>query len=108
MDKMTLSERQEKWRSLIEQQEQSGLTQDAFCKQHSLNHATFTHYRSMFRNKKSYTSKNDTATFAPVNISRGATPGEIRLALPNGFHCSFPVDISTVRIREIMEVILSC
>lgn len=48
MEKLTITERREKWKLLIDEQELSGLTQEAFCKQHNLNQATFTQYRGLF------------------------------------------------------------
>jgi hypothetical protein len=106
MEKMTYTDRREKWKLLINEQEKSGLTQEAFCKQHNLNQATFTHYRGVFRGRKSV-PKVATSVFTPINITK-ATSNEIRLRLPNGFLCIFPVDINPIRIKEIVENILSC
>jgi hypothetical protein len=108
MEKMTYTDRREKWKSLIDDQEQSGLTQEAFCKQHNLNQATFTYYRGMFRGRKSVQPKVATSVFTPINITKATTSNEIRITLPNGFLCTFPVDINPNRIKEIVGNILSC
>lgn len=108
MGKLTITERREKWKLLINEQEQSGLTQEAFCKQHNLNQATFTHYRGLFRGRKSLQPKSEISVFKPINITKPAGSSEIRLTLPNGFLCTFPVDINPARIKEIVENILSC
>lgn len=108
MEKMTYTDRREKWKLLIDEQEQSGLTQEAFCKQHNLNQATFTHYRGLFRGRKSVQPKIATSVFTPINITKPTTSNEIRITLPNGFLCTFSVDINPNRIKEIVENILSC
>lgn len=108
MEKLTITERREKWKLLIDEQEQSGLTQEAFCKQHNLSQATFTHYRGLFRGRKLLQSKSEISVFKPINITKPAGSTEIRLTLPNGFLCTFPLDINPSRIKEIVENILSC
>ncbi len=48
MDKV---EQREKWKILIEEQEQSGLSQINFCKQKNLSSAQFGYYRGILKPK---------------------------------------------------------
>lgn len=65
MEKLTITELREKWKLLIDEQEQSGLTQEAFCNQNNLNQATFTHYRGLFRGRKSLQPNSEIPVFKP-------------------------------------------
>jgi len=103
----TPQERRDKWKALIEEQEQSDLSQDAFCKLHNLSFSNFTYYRRQFQGKHPV-QKKVSGTFSPVSLAKASSTNEIRLSLPNGFQCSFPIDITTARIKEIVGVFLSC
>lgn len=107
MNSITLQERRTKWQELIEEQEKSGLSQDAFCKLHNLVFSNFTYYRSKFRGK-AQVQKKPPGTFTPVSVTKSPVTHEIRLSLPNGFQCSLPLDIDPLRVKELLEVILSC
>jgi len=100
------NDRHEKWKKIIEDQEASGLSQEVFCKKHNLKTATLAYYRSAFRKKKS--PNGTSGHFAKVNLAKPQATNEIRLALPNGFHCVFPVDIDPVRAKELIRIFLSC
>lgn len=106
MSSMTNKDRREKWKLLIEEQEKSTLSQEAFCKSHNLSSSSFVYYRGIFRgNQQSNKSKG---AFAPVTIAKPTTLHEIRLTLPNGFQCIFPSDLESSRIKELVGIFLSC
>ncbi len=98
--------RHKKWKEIIEEQEKSGLTQEAFCKAHNIKPATLVYYRSVFRKKKP--SADPIGQFAKVSLAKPQSVNEIRLLLPNGFQCVIPIDIELVRIKELVRVFLSC
>jgi hypothetical protein len=98
-------EKREKWKALVDEQEQSGLSQEAFCKSHNISPSNFIYYRGIFRGKQ----QNKSSIFSPVNITKA--PGginEIRLTLPNGFQCAFPTDLEIPRVKELIGALLSC
>lgn len=102
----TNKEKREKWKNIIDDQESSGLSQEEFCKTHNLSSSTFCYYRSIFRGKQE--SKKTSGSFTSVNISKSVSLSEIRLTLPNGFQCTFPADVDSVRIKELVGIFLSC
>ncbi|MDQ2993832.1 MAG: hypothetical protein M3R00_02655 [Pseudomonadota bacterium] len=107
MSSMSLQERREQWKVLIEEQEFSELSQEAFCNLHNLPFSTFTYYRGQFRSKQKE-SKNTYGEFSPVSITSASDPTEIRLSLSNGLQCSFPADIKSTRLKELVAIFLSC
>jgi hypothetical protein len=106
MNSMSNIERREKWKALIEEQEKSGLTRKEFCKRHNLSSSSLTYYLGVFRGKQP--SKKVPGTFTPVSVIKSVPSTEIRLTLPNGFQCALPADLASTRIKELVEIFLSC
>ena len=62
------SVRREKWRELVENQEQSGLSQTEYCKQPHLSIAKFTYYRGFIKaNYRIPPQKLTTFTHVKIN-----------------------------------------
>ena len=93
------------WKTLITEQEVSGLSQKEFCNQRGLVLSQFVYYRCSFRNKNSHAEKQ---AFKPVKVTGVESTGDIRLTLPNGFQCSFPCSIEMSQMKRLVEVLLSC
>ena len=62
-------ERHSKWRSIVEEQETSGLNQSAFCKKQNLVLAQFVYYRGLIKTKES-TGVVNQKSFMPVQIEQ--------------------------------------
>lgn len=103
------TERHEKWRELVENQEKSGLTQTEYCKQHHLSIAKFTYYRGLIKARDHIPSQKLT-TFTPVKINKTEqiSSADIRIILPNGFQCFIPCSVDTHHVKRLLEVLLSC
>lgn len=87
------------WRSLIAEQEKSGLSQKEFCSQRDLVHSHFVYYRCSFKNKDKNIQEGK-PLLKPVKIIGNESSGNIRLTLPNGFQCSFPCSSDMNQIRD--------
>lgn len=102
------STRHARWHSLIKEQEGSGLSQKAFCKQRSLSERQFSYYRCRLKpgaSKQTFQKKG----LIPVTIAKKEfNPEEIRLMLPNGFQCIFSNQMEILRIKRLVEVLLAC
>lgn len=94
----------DKWKSIIAEQEASGLSQAAFCKQHDISVTKLGYYRSILKSKP----KQAPASFHPIQIKEQNTPKDINLSLPNGFRLTFPQDIPAKQLKEWIKVLLSC
>lgn len=102
-------QRHEKWRKIIEEYLQSGMTQKMFCEQRGLNLPQFVYYYSQHKIEKAAAPK--AAAFLPVKVAnQDKTAGicEIKLSLPNGFQCSFPSYTDPAQLKQLVVAILSC
>lgn len=95
------------WKSLIAEQENSGLSQKEFCNQRGLVLSQFVYYRCSSRNRNK-NIQTDKPALKPVKVIGNENPGDIQLTLPNGFQCSFPSSLDMNQIKRLVEVLLSC
>jgi hypothetical protein len=95
--------RREKWQTLIEEQEKSGLSQTQFCKERNISSAQLGYYRNVLKPKEI-----PTGVFTPVAIKQQIASKDIRLTLSNCFQCVFPADLAASQIKELVKVLLSC
>jgi len=107
MDNTEQQERHGKWKALIEEQEESGLSQINFCKQKNVSSAQLGYYRSILKPKLPNENVS-IGSFSPVKINQQTSEKEIRLTLPNGFQCLFPATIDPAYLKKLIEVFLSC
>jgi hypothetical protein len=109
MKQSQLKPQHEKWFVLVEEQEKSGLSQKVFCQQKNIILSQFVYYRLLYRNQK--TSPKPVTAFAPVTVinnERPATVSEIKLSLPNGFHCVFQSSLDIAQLKRVIGVLLTC
>jgi hypothetical protein len=97
------------WEALIAEQEKSGLTQEAFCKERDVVLTKFVYYRSQIK-KKAKSTQQSPLSFSPVKVAKKEeiVGSEIRLSLPNGFQCAFPTQLEISQIKRLVEALLSC
>lgn len=98
------------WQQLVEEQQNSGLSQKVFCEQKSIILSKFGYYRSILKNDGAKSTIKPTS-FVPVKIStkeHTVPSSEIKLSLPNGFQCTFQSTIDPAQIKRFVEVLLSC
>lgn len=102
-------DRYTKWRTLIDEQEKSGLSQSEFCRQHNIVFSQFCYYRGILKANDHSRSKKP-ELFSPVQFKKSETKlsDEIKIILPNGFQCHLPVSIDSLQLKKLMEVLLSC
>jgi hypothetical protein len=99
------------WKSLIAEQEKSGLSQREFCIQRDLVVSQFVYHRCKFKNKDKVVVQAAEPVLKPVKIiskEPSVVSGDIRLSLPNGFQCSFPCSFDANQVKRLIEVLLSC
>ena len=96
------------WFALVNEFEQSNITQKDFCKQKGLILGRFTYYVQIYRQSKKPTSKNELPSFTQVTVNQSSFQHEIKVELPNGFRCQVPSSILPEALKKIMGVLLSC
>lgn len=127
------NDRYEKWEELVSQQENSGKTQKAFCEENNIVLSQFTYYRAVISTQNKNNSCGNMSTlkksplknpalFSPVTIKQETSTllsektdktektekTEIKITLPNGFHCVISNSLDILHLKRLMEVLLSC
>jgi hypothetical protein len=82
-DSLTGQARIDYWQSQIDAWQASGLSQQAFCREHSLNYPQFVYWRRKFRLAATGEPAANT-TFVPVMTATCVPEGGLSLSLPNG------------------------
>lgn len=98
------------WKKLIEEQEKSGLSQAAYCKQHGFNLAKLGYHRGRLKIKQiKQSTSNNNPEFKPVKITSAVSATEeIKITLPNGFQCTLSSQVDILKVKKLIEVLLSC
>lgn len=97
------------WRTLIEEQEKSGMDQDSFCKIKGVSVAKLQYYRKKTRATPAQPRQKFTEIkLTPIVPKPPLVSKEIRLILQNGIQCFLPTDIDIKQAKEWVEVLLSC
>lgn len=98
--------RHNRWKSLIEEQEESGLSQSEFCRRNQLVASQFGYYRSLFKTSRPI----EKLEFQPIQfkVNEETLGMEIKALLPNGLQFIFPSHIAVKQIKQLLEVMLSC
>lgn len=102
-------QQREKWRKIIDEYQDSAMTQKAFCEKHNLRIPQLVYYNGKFRREKEPPTAKP--SFVAVKIPRdekSVATSDIKLSLPNGFQCVFSSHIDTLQIKRLVEVLLSC
>ena len=100
----------DKWFALIEEQERSGLSVSAFCKERHLKLSHMHHYRHLLKKQKEAIADKSAEKLVPIKINTKpiAAVGEIHLILSNGIHCIVPGKIDPNQLKAFVEVLMTC
>jgi hypothetical protein len=98
----------DKWRKIIDEYLQCGMTQKAFCEQRSLSLPQLVYYHVLFKKDKESLAKSSFVQVKIPDRDKAVITSEIKLSLPNGFQCSFPSHTDVDQIKRLIEVLLSC
>ena len=98
-----------KWRTIVDEYLASDMTQKSFCEQHNISLPRFVYYHGKFR--RECEPQTEMSGFVPVKIAhheKSVTASEIKLSLPNGFQCTFPIHTDVTQLKRLVEALLSC
>lgn len=79
--------------SLIEQWQESGKTQQAFCQEHNITFSTFYYWL------KRYRRGIDESSFLPVEISSGSN---IEIRYPDGLILQLPAAVKLSTLKQLL------
>ena len=103
MGREASSERQRYWQDLIHQQQHSGLSIAAFCRQHDLSQPSFYAWRARLTNE--LPQMNSTAiSFVPLSLP-ASRPAIFTVRLPNGVQLDVPSDFDEAALTRLVRVV---
>ena|SRR5260221_14085912 len=102
-----------KWFSLIEEQEKSQLSVQAFCKEKDINYANMNYYRQQFKKQKLSSFNKLPQQVVPVQLTATTEKNitqisEIKLILKNGLQCLLPSTMDITAVGQLLKVLQSC
>ena len=74
---------------LIEQWQQSSLTQNAFCQQQSIKYHVFHYWYKRYREQHARFQQINTASFVKLHIAKASSAGSVEIYYPGGNKISF-------------------
>ena len=95
MKKQERINRQEEMLSLIEQWQESGKPQQAFCQEHDLTYTTFYYWLRRYR------LRLDESSFLPVEISSGS---HIEIRYPGGIILQLPAATRLSTLKQLISL----
>src|SRR5450759_325990 len=87
---------------LIEQWQQSSLTQNAFCQQQSIKYHVFHYWYKRYREQHAGPQSN-VASFVKLQIAKPATSGSVEIYFPGGVRLLFHEPVSSNYLKALIS-----
>ncbi len=87
---------------LIEQWQQSGLTQKAFCQEQSIRYYVFHYWYKRYREQDKAAQDNVTS-FVKLQIAKPASSGSVEIYFPGGIHIIFHEPVSSSFLKALVN-----
>ncbi|MHB1948132.1 MAG: IS66 family insertion sequence element accessory protein TnpA [Gammaproteobacteria bacterium] len=100
-----------KWRNLINEKKQSGLSLTEFCKEKNISAAQYYYYHAIINRPNKEIKHKDfrNTNLKPIQILNPKNENvDIRFILPNSMQCVLPRDMTAQEIKNILEIVMSC
>lgn len=94
-------QRRQEMFSLIEAWQNSGLSQRAYCAQHSLRYSLFHYWYKQYRERQ--TPSVEKASFVPLNIHPFAVTASVELLLTDGRRLIFHQGVSADYLKALIR-----
>ncbi len=95
----------------VELWQESGLSQEKFCKRENISISTFCYWFKKHKEErgqlKPQPRKQPVKTFIPVELSQATNsiePGHIEIAFPNGIQLICPADMDMQKIKTLIGI----
>ena len=86
---------------LIEQWQQSGLTQNVFCEQQSIKYHVFHYWYKRYRQQHASPQSN-AASFVKLQIAKPITDGSVEIIYPGGIRIIFHEPVSCNYLKALI------
>ena len=87
---------------LIEQWQQSRLTQNAFCAQQSIKYHVFHYWYKRYREQHA-DPQNNAASFVKLRIAKPASSGSVEIYFTGGVHMIFNEPVSSNYLKALVS-----
>lgn len=88
--------------NLIEQWQQSGLTQDAFCEQQSVRYHVFHYWYKCYRHQHANPQSN-VSSFVKLQIAKPIAAGSVEINYPGGIRLIFHEPVSSSYLKALIS-----
>jgi len=88
--------------NLIEQWQQSGLTQNAFCQQQSIRYHVFHYWYKRYRQQHANPQSN-AASFVKLQIAKPIAAGSVEINYPGGIRLVFHEPVSSSFLKALVS-----
>lgn len=103
--------KQEEMYLAVELWQESGLSQNQFCKREGLSRSKFNYWYKKCRGGLEKNSPNGPASIIPIKISSPTekekappAPGRIEITYPNGIHVACPPETAPVQLKALLDL----
>ena len=86
--------------NLIEQWQQSGLTQNVFCQQQSIKYHVFHYWYKRYRQNK---GEVNNSSFVKLQIAKPASSGSVEIYYPGGVRLVFHEPVSSNYLKTLIS-----
>ena len=87
---------------MIEQWQQSGLTQKTFCQQQSVRYYVFHYWYKRYREQQA-DPQNSNSSFVKLQIAKPVSPGSIEIYYPGGVRIIFHEPVSSGYLKALVS-----
>jgi hypothetical protein len=87
---------------LIEQWQQSSLTQNAFCQQQSIRYHVFHYWYKRYREQYA-NPQSDVSSFVKLQIAKPITDGSVEIIYPGGIRIVFHEPVSSNYLKALIS-----
>ena len=87
---------------LIEQWQQSGLTQNKFCQQHSIRYHVFHYWYKRYREQNANLQRT-ASSFVKLQIAKPITDGSVEIIYPGGIRIIFHEPVSSNYLKSLIS-----
>ena len=88
--------------SLIEQWQQSDLTQKAFCEQHSIRYHVFHYWYKRYRVQQP-DAENNAGSFVKLQVVKPSSAGRVEINFPGGIRILFHEPVSSNYLKALVS-----
>ena len=88
---------------LIDQWQQSSLTQNAFCQQQSIKYHVFHYWYKRYREQHAIDQQINTASFVKLQIAKSSSSGSVEIYYPGGIRLVFHEAVSSSYLKALVS-----